>query len=189
VAKLSKLIDATAKPFSFQPAPVAGGGKELAVDIPHQEEEWWCWCAVAVGVDAYYRKAAPMAQCRAAGLVLHNANACLERESDAVNCMVALDDALSKFGNFAGAAGPVDFKQVKVEIDAGRPVGVRIEFTDFAVGHFLVIRGYSEPGRMLVIDDPYEKDGAGDVQTIPYSTLVSGYKSGSIWTDTYFTDA
>jgi hypothetical protein len=189
MAKLPKLIKATATPFSVQPSAAAGGGRTLPVEIPHQEADWWCWCAVAVGVDAYYREGAPMVQCEAAARVLRNPDACLDRDSDAVNCMVGLEEALAEFGNFARMAGPASFKEMKDEIDAGRPVGVRVEFTDFAIGHFLVVRGYDDADRTLVIDDPFEKDGAGDVQTIPHATLVSGYKSASVWTDTYFTKA
>jgi hypothetical protein len=97
-----------------------------------------------------------------------------------------LEDALGITRTLSQALGGVilSFDEIRQEIDAGRPVCVRIGWQpNEAYGHFVVIRGYSvsSVGEQWVdITDPYYFDS-----TVPYHQFVYAYLDAGEWTDTY----
>jgi eukaryotic-like serine/threonine-protein kinase len=99
-----------------------------------------------------------------------------ERLEDALGITRTLSQAL--------AASSCLFDEIRQEIDAGRPVCVRIGWQpNEAYGHFVVIRGYSmsSVGEQWVdITDPYYFDS-----TVPYDQFVYAYLDAGEWTDTY----
>src|SRR5436189_5612367 len=46
------------------------GAVPLAIDVPHQERDNWCWCAVTVGVSQFYDGSFSLTQCQTAAQVL-----------------------------------------------------------------------------------------------------------------------
>lgn len=184
---LAHLIEGTAIPLDLPPPAAAAGAQPLPLDIPHQEQDWWCWCAIAVGVSAFYEGGFGLSQCEAAARILRQPGACLAPDGPEVNVMHELDLALDEFRHFRAPViqGPLKFGAVQAEIDAGRPVGVRIRFMDSGIGHFTVIRGYRAGAlRMLAIDDPLY-----DESEVVYDHFVHRYRGTGVWRQTYLTQA
>jgi len=100
-----------------------------------------------------------------------------------------LDYALSQTGNLLplgnGASyfnGAVDLNTVRGHIYYRRaPVAVRIVWPNQAVGHFVVLSGYSDTGWVVVHDPLY-----GD-STYDYATFVTRYRNTGKCTHTFFT--
>jgi hypothetical protein len=96
-----------------------------------------------------------------------------------------LDKALGVVSCFDHWDGNVAaFQVVDDEVDAGRPVGVRVSWSGGGA-HFLAIIGYLEDVQNYVaVDDPIY--GKSDAR---YDTMKSGYHGTGTWTDTYYTKA
>jgi hypothetical protein len=109
-------------------------------------------------------------------------NCCTNR--DKCNIPAYLQDGLSWAGNLSHVEHDcLDFVGVTTELDAGRPVGVRIQWPDGG-GHFLLIDGYREfsaGAPQVHVADPYYGPSY-----VLYSNLVKGYQDDGIWTDTFF---
>jgi hypothetical protein len=73
--------------------------------------------------------------------------------------------------------------RVIAEIDANRPVGVRIGWSGGG-GHFIAIAGYSTNGAEFVdVEDPWYA-----ASTVNWNVLLHAYKGNGTWTDTYLTN-
>ena len=156
--------------------------------IPQQESNW-CWAAVTVTVNALFSPGSTLMQCDVAKPVLVSetqikgaVDCCANPEQ--CNIPAYLQDALSWAGNLSLAEhGYLDFVGVTTEIDAGRPIGVRIQWSDGG-GHFILIDGYREFSSgvpQVHVADPYYGPSY-----LFYSDLVNAYQDNGIWTDTYF---
>jgi len=76
------------------------------------------------------------------------------------------------------------FQSVDDEIDAGRPLGIRVAWSGGGA-HFLAIIGYLEDVENYVaVDDPIY--GKSD---LTYDTLGTNYQGSGTWTHTYYTQA
>lgn len=156
----------------------------LAVNIPTQDQDQWCWCAVTVGVSAFLDPAFALTQCQTAALVLSIPDACDRPGDDDVDVMFALDTALAKFNHLnATVGGRLTFDQVCQQIDARKPVCVRMLFLNSGEAHFMVIRGYrSDPVQMVANDD--SRYG----QSIwPFASFADGYQGSGSWKQSYLT--
>lgn len=162
--------------------------QNLGIEVPHQEQSEWCWCAVAVGVRKFFDSGFAMSQCQAANGILQVATACIDPASDAANKPIDLQVALQFMHVFRPPLlhGPLKFEDLKKELDDRKcPVAARVLFTSDGRSHFTVIRGYQDgPEPMLAIDDPFY-----DESEIPYAEFVSRYKGTGEWTHTYLTQA
>ena len=184
---LAPAISTNLKPIST-PAVAGGLGGAVAHHIPGfhvplQEQTNWCWAAVAVGVAA--RAGAVWQQCNVASQEL--GQTCCPPGTNPAACNVPyyLDRALTRVGHFrsmiTGAAPLV--AQVAPEIDADRPVGVRIGWAGGG-GHFLAIAGYSTVGgQFLDVEDPWYA-----ASTVTYAVLQTAYKGNGTWTHTFWTN-
>lgn len=154
------------------------------IEVPHQDESQWCWCAVTVGVNHHFDKSFALSQCQTAAIVLGVADACSRPGDDDINTLFALDDSLKKFGHLkAMKVGSLPFAAIRQEIDDKRPVGVRILFLETGTAHFTVIRGYrTEPVPILLIDDPLY-----DESEWSYQEFVASYKGSGEWRHSYLT--
>ena len=96
-----------------------------------------------------------------------------------------LDRALTRTGNLQSWVGnPVALSDVEHELNAGRPVGVRIGWAGGG-GHFVVLDGYSDPGTgpgFLNVQDPIFGKSR-----MPYSAFRNTYHGDGAWTHTYYT--
>ncbi len=159
--------------------------------IETQVEINWCWAAVATTIGRYYQPTKDLQQCQVAQKVTGIANCCPEVE--ACDQFKALDDALSAVNAILPATlknqlllGKVlKFAAVRAEIDAGRPVGARIQWYggDPDAGHFVILSGYAIEAsgeKWVDVSDPYYEDS-----TVPYDQFVSAYLEAGSWSDTY----
>lgn len=159
----------------------------LGVKVPDQDQDQWCWCAITVGVSCFFDTNFSLSQCETAAEVLHQADACSRPGDDDINRMFALNEALDTFNHLAQIKDePLSFEQVRQQIDAGRPVGVRIRFVDYSgSAHFTVIRGYlTDPVPMLVIDDPNPLYGES---TWSFAEFAESYKGSGVWRQSFLT--
>ena len=181
--KLPKLLQDTATAVPEVAAEQLAESNALDVQVPHQEQDNWCWCAVTVGFNTFFDSAFSLAQCETAAEVLGIKDACIRPGDDDVNTLFELDVALSKFGRLAHMSGVLKFEEIQKQIDAGRPVGVHVFFVDSGVSHFTVIRGYrSGPVSTLAIDDPLY-----DESEWSYQEFVDSYKGSGAWKHSYLT--
>jgi hypothetical protein len=150
--------------------------------VPIQQQTNWCWSAVSVGVAA--RAGAVWQQCNIAALELGQ-NCCpAGTNSSTCNVPYYLDRALTRVGHFAsmiGGVAPLN-PQVMTEVNANRPVGVRIAWVGGGA-HFIAIAGYSTSGGQFVdVEDPWYS-----ASTVAYAVLQNAYKGTGSWTRTYWT--
>jgi hypothetical protein len=94
-----------------------------------------------------------------------------------------LEKALTCIGHLAAppTSGAETFSYIQSEIDAGRPVGVRIGWFGGG-GHFVIVRGYDDTaGNQLVdVEDPWYGPSIVD-----YAAFATAYQGAGSWTDTY----
>lgn len=160
----------------------------MALQMTPQQEPNWCWAAVACAVKTFFSPAAGATQCGIAQPVLLTE----AQISSAVSCCAnakqcnkpaELQDALKAVNNLqqmdTGFLSPAD---VETELNDGRPVGVRIQWSDGG-GHFILIDGYREfsSGAVQVhVSDPYYGPSY-----VLHSDLVNDYLGDGVWTHTY----
>src|SRR6202035_2755987 len=127
----------------------------LDLSVPHQEQDNWCWAATSDGIAHYYDKSSSWTQCEIANSELGRSDCCGTGASGPCNVYGFLNTALTTVGHFDHMVGQaVDFQTVDGEIDAERPLGVRIGWSGGG-GHFLAIGGYRElPEQYLHVEDP-----------------------------------
>lgn len=180
---LPRLLQATAIPVAAAHEFVAEAEDQRvleALQVPHQEQDQWCWCAVAAGLCAFRDQTFAMRQCEVAADFL-GLDACADPSADEVNKMMPVADVLTHFKLLAfPQEAPMSFEEVVEQIDAGRPVCIRIRFIDTGTPHVTVIRGYRRDGRMLMIDDP-----SFDESTMPYADVIDRYEGSGVWKQSY----
>jgi len=157
-----------------------GGGLCCEFDMQPQLESNWCWAAVSVSVDHYFSPLSTTTQCYVAGKVTG-----LDCCGGVGDCDLPerLEDALQVVNINPVIDPPLTFDAVRQQIDAGRPVCVRIGWPDQQRGHFVVICGYRELTscqQLLAIADPFY---AGS--TIDFGEFNTNYQGGGQWTDSY----
>jgi hypothetical protein len=157
----------------------------LALSVPDQEQDNWCWAATSDGVAHFYDNSSTWTQCEIANSELGRSDCCGTGAGGPCNVYGYLNTALTVVGHFDHMAQQVaDFQTVDDEIDAGRPLGVRVAWSGGGA-HFLAIGGYRErPEQYVHVEDPWY--GPSDVS---YATLESGYQGSGTWTHTYWTQA
>ena len=128
--------------------------RRLQLNMQAQTQSNWCWAATSTSVNRFYFTST-WTQCRVANAELGLSGCCNSPVPSACNVPWYLDRALTRTGNFVSMEGPISFDRVKAEIDAGRPVGVRVGWSGGG-GHFLIIEGYSRVGASTFfdLDDP-----------------------------------
>jgi hypothetical protein len=155
--------------------------------LEKQRQDKWCWAAVSVSVDHYFSPRSNLTQCLIAQKVLNNGPCCSGQEG--CNRAARLQAALSVVGKLKTiVTRPLQFDEVRREINANRPVCVRIAWSGGGA-HFVIIRGYrqSASGLQLVeVADPLFPSS-----TVLYDVLVSGYQNpenpddGGRWTASF----
>ena len=133
-------------------------------------------------------KSLHLSQCGLVDAVL-NIRACRAKQvSEACDQPVRLEDGLTYVGHpKSHRNGPLSFKKIQRNIDAGLPVCAAIQW-DGGGHHFVVITGYhkdraAEP--TLFIKDPWPNYPSGDPpREEAYSQFVNYMQIGR-WTDSY----
>lgn len=149
-----------------------------------QQEDQWCWAAVAASVDTYFAPFASAPQCRIAAAVLGSgADTCSNPQNH--NKPGKLQDALYAIGRYRTTRlGALSFDDLRAEIDSGRPVCVRIAWSGGGA-HFVVLSGYHESTttgvRTVDVSDPLYPNSTRLFEQFP-----SAYHGGGDWTATFF---
>jgi Papain-like cysteine protease AvrRpt2 len=157
--------------------------------IETQKELNWCWAAVATTVVRYYEPSNTLEQCKLAEKLTGVPNCCSSNKACDFNeylddALAAANSSLTKGLNNQTLPGKaLKFEAIKAEIDAGRPIGVGIQWYGENSGHFVIINGYAVEAsgeKWVDISDPYYEDS-----TVPYDQFVSAYLEAGKWSDTY----
>jgi len=154
----------------------------------HQEKSNWCWAATSSNVAR--EKSTIVSQCFIAKQCLGNCpKNCV---GGTCNQPHYLGQALASINLFAGwALGKPSRQRVIKELNANRPIGVRIAWQGSTNGHFILIFGYAifnatRPDLHYFIFDPLKTQG---VQLLRASAIesVNGYQLSGTWSETIFT--
>lgn len=161
--------------------------KDLGFHVPEQEQSQWCWAATGLGIATFYNSRTPLTQCQIASSELGLA-CCHAEWPPACDRPWYLDTTLAGLGHYVDLRdGPMPYSDLITEIDAGRPVGVRIGWARGG-GHFLAVVGYAQRMNLqqVAVTDPWFRDQPRDVD---YDELVRAYRSGegNAWTHSYLT--
>ena len=146
-----------------------------------QEHTNWCWAAAAVAINEHYRTQNPATpsrrQCDVVNHQYPGNECCTNGGTDACSDQGYLDKALAFVGHLNPSEPDATPANIRREIVAGRPVGVRIRTSNGSL-HFVVIRGYSK--QRLLAWDP-ATGGDVDVHISEWPARIG------IWLNTYFT--
>ncbi|HXS98815.1 MAG TPA: papain-like cysteine protease family protein [Candidatus Limnocylindrales bacterium] len=170
----------------------------LTLRVERQMMSEWCWAAVSVSVDRFFRPDSTHTQCEIAGLVLKKI-CCpgqLNVQTDACNVPGFLGSVFGKLHLLEGDPGdkPLPFADIQKEIDGGRPVCVLIKWLESdgkpgTRGHFIVIQGYTvtpAQKQFVSIGDPLY--GSSSLEYGQFADPKGGYRDGrGVWSFTYLT--
>ena len=126
--------------------------------MQQQEEEEWCWAAVAVSVDHYFKPSSTWTQEELAANVTAKDPNCNSKP----DCPEPLQAALAALERLDGApkTDSLSFDDVKAAIDKGLPLCVRIGWSGGGA-HFVAIDGAGAgPGgqSQVRVKDPFFGD-------------------------------
>jgi len=159
----------------------------MSFTVQPQEKDLWCWAAVAATVSDYFSPGGRTTQCRVAGRTLRLSNCC--NPGNDCDRTAFLQRALAEVGPApdghlrATAEGPIGFDLIEDEINAKRPVGVRIGWFNGG-GHFVLICGYSVSPLgtpYVVVEDPWY----APMNPIPFVDFRDNYLGAGRWTGSF----
>jgi hypothetical protein len=163
-------------------------GRVLHMQVERQSQDLWCWAAVALAVAHAYGNMFEAAQCDVAGRVKERP-CCPFGRFSACDRTHALSRPLGIHHDKLTVRPEPDksFALVKACIDEGRPIAVRIAFSDASSGHFVVITGYCEIGmtQHLWVCDPL----TGSRSREGFDSFLNNYKGLNVggWQKTFLT--
>lgn len=178
----TSVLQSSIMPLGLSAVPIGGEppvNKSLNFTVQHQRQTQWCWAAVTSSVAAYYKRS-DWSQCRVVNVALGQAVCCGNGSSTECNKPWYLDKALDLVGNLdALAPQALPLQQIKGEIDANHPIGVRIGWSGGG-GHFIAIGGYSE--NLVHVHDPWYGESSKN-----YMEVLTSYQGIGRWTHSYRT--
>jgi hypothetical protein len=181
---MTSVFQRSVVPLGMTAVPSGGAAparRTLSYTVQHQLQTQWCWAAVTSSVAVYYQNGT-WPQCRVANDRLGRTTCCSEGSSAACNQPWFLEKALDRVGILSAlTTGPLTLRQIMAEIDAGHPIGVRIQWSGGGA-HFITIRGYSDQN-IVDVEDPWYGHSSVD-----YAAFVSRYHGTGRWTHSYRTN-
>lgn len=166
-------------PATIEVPPAA---RTLDLTMQKQRQDEWCWAAVSTSVTLFYAPASPWTQCTVVNAGLKQTGCCQDGASPSCNVAWFLDQALTIVGHLnQDFAGKLAMDLIAKEIDAGRPVGLCIDWTGGG-GHFVAIDGYDLATQMIDV-----KDSIFGASYIAYASFPVSYQGGGSWGWTYLT--
>jgi hypothetical protein len=166
-------------PDKCKPLPLCPGCTILnKLTVPCQKHLFWCWAAVAVAIDRFYRDdASTLCQCQVASMQ-KNAGDCCKKPCDC-NQPWSLKEALYSVKRLdqGPVLGTLSFEDLMARITAADPKPVCARVIRVGSPHFVVIKGFKETPQSLVIADPFEGE-----------SLVSYNEFTAVWIQYYLTD-
>ena len=161
-----------------------------------QQEDQWCWAAVAVSVHQYldplstgaWTQETLATQVLLTGKQIPPSVDCSKTPGQC-NLPSRLDQALTTVGNLGSAgavAGILSFENLTQWIDKQLPVCARIVWFTGS-GHFVALTGYrtfASGLQQVYVQDPHYGPSYQN-----YEDLVADYPPGGSWQDTYLVKA
>ena len=171
-------------PASLELRPIDGlvaRTNPLAFAMQPQAMTNWCWSAVATSIGLFYATG-QWTQCAVVNTVLQKTTCCTTAGASECNVPSYLELSFAVTKSFGSkVSGKPLLTAVSAEIDAGRPLGLRVGWSGGG-GHFLAVYGYASNTQMLNIADSIY---GSSVQA--FATFPSTYHGGGTWTHTYYT--
>jgi papain like cysteine protease AvrRpt2 len=167
---------------------------DLAISIEQQQQNQWCWAAIALSICRFCNDQRWQQQCELVNKILKpilgGDDCCQDGTSDNCNISWSLSDVLNTTGHLAQPAQAVVlFENLQREIDVRqKPVAIRIVFSDLVTRHFIVVVGCSQSTdgtQWVKVADPSQPKG--NVTSLEYASLQNGYRPGATWDESYFT--
>lgn len=150
-----------------------------------QQQNNWCWAAIATSIGNFYDNSS-LSQKEIVSRLLNIDISLLPDQTDdkhISNQQRTLDESLTLVNSFSHwSLGRPSFERLLLEISAGRPVCVRIEWLEGGA-HYLVIKGINPGEQLLHIEDSLH--GPSVVAYNSFPKLYLGM--GAIWTETFWT--
>ncbi len=176
------------KPVPVKPPAASGAGaapaKTLAgYKLVRQEQTQWCWAALTLAVADFYGKH-DWTQGKLVNVERGRDDACNKPVPPAANMPWYVSKALKRAGHYADKKKQhkLTFEQAKAEIDADRPLCIRIGWKGGG-GHFVGVYGYDEGGsKLLNIGDPWSGEAL-----VAFDTFPDTYEHGGAWSWSYWT--
>ncbi len=174
-------------------------GQPLILDfqMEPQKRSRWCWAAIAAAMGQFYQTSR-WTQDQVAGALLgfdcsalegaqsdQDSEAALLGQSDAYNVNRKLDEALKFTNSYSHwSLGKPLFERIQLELDAGRPPCVRIEWYNGGA-HYIVVVGYNAHTQEIFIEDP-----RAGFSRQRFASFPREYgNDGGVWTETFWTVA
>jgi hypothetical protein len=153
--------------------------------LQHQELAKWCWAAIAASVGRYYG-AQHWHQHEVASALLGFDYSRFQKEPEvAARCdaYAMLDEALRIVGCYSHwSPGRPTFERIRAEIDAGRPLCLRVEW--YCGGsHYVVVTGYYADTREIYLEDSLHGPSVQAFDTFPGNYRMTG----GVWRETFWT--
>jgi hypothetical protein len=167
---------------------------DITFSIEQQEHDQWCWAAVALSLCNFYGDDSWPEQCDLVNDIFApirgSTDCCQDGDTLPCNMSWSLSIVLNTVHHLAlPIRGVVTFDDLTQEIEVGqRPVAARFMFSDLLTAHFIVLVGCAKTpdGKQWVkVADP--SLATGNITSIEYSTLLSDYRPGATWNESYFT--
>lgn len=169
---------------SFCTPAYDGEWVSLNLTVDKQKLSNWCWAAIGVSLSRYYNRKEVSQEYVAAAIfnvaddeenILNNKEFNTDQRLDKVL------ELLSCFSHWS--LGKPSFDRIKVEINNGRPVCVRIQWYKGG-SHYVVIKGYRDKGTSLQIEDSLT-----GYNECFYDEFPKKYKNtGAVWIETFWTE-
>jgi hypothetical protein len=176
---------------------VSTAATTVSLQMQRQKMPEWCWAAVSVSVDLFFRPDSAHTQCEIAGAALNLQCCDSGKPADTAQCNApnALAAVLGTLHLLVGdpLQKCLTFDEIQKEIDAGRPICVLIKWLDNTGkpgprGHFIVIDGYRvtpAQKQFVSIADPLY--GPSEMDYDQFASLQGGYHDGQgVWFATFF---
>ena len=139
----------------------------MAFPMEQQQEQEWCWNAIAVSTEHYFKPNSTLTQ---------KALAEQELVGD-LDQPFFVQDALKDLGLLSGSTRTsLSFADIQKQLDQNLPVCAHIQWVGSDLSHYVLITGYriSPGGTPLVsVSDPILQDG--NVWTWDYDAFVLAY--------------
>jgi Papain-like cysteine protease AvrRpt2 len=156
-------------------------------ELDWQEHQNWCWAAVSASVRRYLHPDGALKQCEIASELLPR-QCCVEPLPEDLDATALLQDALTKVEVLKPPiGGPMQFEDLKAQLDSSLPVCARIQWVGQNRGHFVTIIGYgvaSSGVEWIDIADPFF-----GYLCVPYDWFRDSYQELGTWSDSFLVQA
>lgn len=174
ISETSAPLTAPLVTLAGEEQPVAPTWRRLDLTVQRQLETQWCWAAVSVSIDDFYRQPTAWTQCKMVCSEFGRDDCCVDGGSKDCNTPWYLNKALERIGIFAGVepvGNPISELPPNAadDIEDGKPVGLQISW-DGGGGHVIILEGFRSDRAMVAVEDPWY--GASELP----ASLLSRYQ-------------